>query len=446
MLRANRLALLAAAVLAAVPCAAFAAGPAVTAVRCGRLIDVKSGTAAPNAVVLVEKGKVTAAGTDVKVPEGARTIDLGHATCLPGLIDSHTHLLSNLKVGLGDQVDAAMIMYTRMSVAQRALLGAAMAREMLEAGFTTVRDLGNSGLNGDVALRDAIRDGWVPGPRMVVSTRALSPIGGQFRSLSLPGAELVAQDYAEVTGVDQVRRAVRQAVFDGADVIKVIVNDGPGTLSLDELKALVEEAHRARRKVAAHAVGVDATGLVIEAGVDSVEHGYVITDDLLRRMAEKKIYLVPTDFTVDDLEAVVHRPGTTAEEEKAIRERLERLSATVHERLAKAVKLGVPIAAGSDAYYALPGKTRGQAALDMLHPYVDAGLKPIDVLRAATMNAADLLGWQDRVGTLEPGRYADLIAVPGDPLADVFQLEKVEFVMKGGLVVRDDHAAAGKVR
>src|SRR5947199_7226867 len=279
MLRANRLALLAAALLAAVPGTAVAAGPAVIAVRCGRLIDVKSGNAVPNAVVLVEKGKVTAAGADVKVPEGARTIDLGRATCLPGLIDSHTHLLSNLKVGLGDQQDAAMIMYTRMSVAQRALLGAAMAREMLEAGFTTVRDLGNSGVNGDVALRDAIRDGWVPGPRMVVSTRALSPIGGQFRSLSPAGAELVAQDYAEVTGVDQVRRAVRQAVFDGADVIKVIVNDGPGTLSLDELKALVEEAHRARRKVAAHAVGVDATGLVIEAGVDSVEHGYVITDD-----------------------------------------------------------------------------------------------------------------------------------------------------------------------
>ncbi|HEX4961557.1 MAG TPA: amidohydrolase family protein [Thermoanaerobaculia bacterium] len=415
-----------------------AAAPAVTAVRCGRLIDVKSGTAVANAVVLVEKGKVTAAGAGVKVPEGAKTIDLGQSTCLPGLIDSHTHLLSNLQSGLGDQQGAAMMMYTQMSLAQRALLGAAMAREMLEAGFTAVRDLGNSGVNGDVALRDAIRDGWVQGPRMVVSTRALSPIGGQFRRLSPQGAELVALDYVQVTSPEEGRRAVRQALFDGADVIKVIVNEGGGTFSLDDLKAIVDEAHRAHRKVAAHAMAGDSIGLSIDAGVDSIEHGYFVTDDLLRRMAEKKIYLVPTDFTVDDFEAVVRRPGATAEDEKAIRERLEKMSAGVHDRLARAVKLGVPIAAGSDAYYALPGKTRGQAALDMLHPYVDAGLKPVDVLRAVTMNAADLLGLQDRIGTLEPGHYADLIAVPGDPLADVFQLEKVTFVMKGGAVVRDD--------
>jgi imidazolonepropionase-like amidohydrolase len=444
MPRAKRFVLLAAALFATIPCAAGAA--AVTAVRCGRLIDVKSGTAVANAVVLVEKGKITAAGAEVKIPEGARTIDLGTSTCLPGLIDSHTHLLSNLQSGLGDQQGAAMMMYTQMSLAQRALLGAAMAREMLEAGFTSVRDLGNSGHNGDVALRDAIRDGWVPGPRMVVSTRALSPLGGQFRRLSPEGAALVALDYVEVTSPEEGRRAVRQALFDGADVIKLIVNEGGGTFSPEDLKAIVEEAHRAHRKVAAHAMAVDAITLSVNAGVDSIEHGYFVTDDLLRRMAEKKIYLVPTDFTVDDFEAMVRRPGTAAEDEKALRERLEKMSASVHDRLARAVKLGVPIAAGSDAYYALPGKTRGQAALDMFRTYVDAGLKPLDILRAATLNAADLLGIQDRTGTLEAGKFADLIAVPGDPLTDVRQLEKVEFVMKGGTVVRNDHEAGAKAR
>ena len=403
---AKRFALFAAALFAA-----HAASPAnLTAVRCGRMIDVKAGTAVANAVVLVEKGRITAAGVEVKIPEGARTIDLGKSTCLPGLIDSHTHLLSNLPSGLGDQQGEAMMMYTQMSLAQRALLGAAMAREMLEAGFTTVRDLGNSGHNGDVALRDAIRDGWVPGPRMVVSTRALSPIGGQYRRLSPEGAKLVALDYVEVTSPEEGRRAVRQALFDGADVIKVIVNEGGGTFSPDDLKAIVEEAHRAHRKVA----------------------------------AEKKIYLVPTDFTVDDFEAVVRRPGATAEDQKASRERLEKMSAGVRDRLARAVKLGVPIAAGSDAYYALPGKTRGQAALDMFRTYADAGLKPLDILRAATLNAADLLGIQDRTGTLEAGKAADLIAVPGDPLTDVRQLEKVDFVMKGGAVVRDEREGAGK--
>jgi imidazolonepropionase-like amidohydrolase len=280
----------------------------------------------------------------------------------------------------------------------------------------------------------------------VVSTRALSPIGGQYRRLSPEGAALVQLDYVEVTSPEEGRRAVRQAIFDGADVIKLIVNEGGGTFSPDDLKAIVEEAHRAHRKVAAHAMGIDAITLSVDAGVDSIEHGYLVTDDLLRRMAEKKIYLVPTDFTVDDFEAMVRRPGASAEDEKAVRERLEKMSAGVRDRLARAVKLGVPIAAGSDAYYALPGKTRGQAALDMFRTYIDAGLKPLDILRAATLNAADLLGILDRTGTLEAGKSADLIAVPGDPLADIKQLEKVDFVMKGGTVVRNDQEGAEKVK
>src|SRR4051794_20004701 len=444
--RAKRFALFAAAaLLAAIPSTAPTA-PSVTAVRCGRLIDVKAGTAVAHAVVLVEKGKITAVGAKVKIPEGARTIDLGQSTCLPGLIDAHTHLLSNLQSGLGDQQGAAMMMYTQMSLAQRALLGAAMARETLEAGFTAVRDLGNSGHNGDVALRDAIRDGWVPGPRMVVSTRALSPIGGQYRRLSPEGAALVQLDYVGGTSPEEGRRAVRQAIFDGADVIKLIVNEGGGTFSPDDLKAIVEEAHRAHRKVAAHAMANDAITLAVDAGVDSIEHAYFVSDDLLRRMAEKKIYLVPTDFTMDDFEAAFRRPGMTAEDQKASRERMEKMTAGVHARLARAVKLGVPIAAGSDAYYALPGKTRGQAALDMFRAFAEAGLKPLDILRAATLNAADLLGIQDRTGTLEAGKAADLIAVPGDPLTDIRQLEKVELVMKGGTVVRDDHEAGGPRR
>ena len=412
-------------------------GPSpVTAVRCGRLIDVKAGRAVANAVILIENGRITAAGPEVRVPAGARVIDLGSATVLPGLIDVHTHLLTNLDPEKADE-QLSGTMFTQMSLASRALLGAAMARETLEAGFTSVRDLGNSGLNGDVALRDAIRDGWVVGPRMAVSTRALSPLGGQYGVLSPAGRGLVALEYAEVTGPDEARRAVRQAIVDGATVIKVIVNNTV-TLSLDEMKAIVDEAHRNGLKVAAHAIGDEPTRIAAQAGVDSIEHAYTVPDDVLRLMAEKKIYLVPTDYSIDAALRFTPTRERAPGLEKRLREGFEKAIAGSRDRLARAIKAGVPIAAGSDEYYAIPGQTRGQTALQIFRAYTDSGLNPLDILRAATIDAATLLGWEKRLGSLEPGKYADLIAVPGDPLADITQLEKAGFVMKGGVVVRDE--------
>jgi imidazolonepropionase-like amidohydrolase len=410
-------------------------GP-VTAVRCGRLIDVKAGRAIPNAVILIENGRITAVGPEVKVPSGARVIDLGSATVLPGLIDVHTHLLLSFDPDNPDE-DGVTLSALGLGTTRRALLGAANAREMLEAGFTTVRDLGNSGRNGDVALRDAIGKGWVPGPRMQVSTRALSPVGGQFERLSTRFPELTADEYAEVTGVEEARRAVRQALVDGATVIKVIVNNNASTLTLDEMKAIVEEAHRSGFKVAAHAIGDEPTRTAAQAGVDSIEHAYVVPDDVLRLMAEKKIYLVPTDYPVDFFLRLSRANLKTPEQEKQARTNLEQTVARSRDRLARAIKAGVPVAAGSDEYYAIPGQTRGETARLMFRAYAGAGMKPLDVLRAATIDAAALLGWEKRLGSLEPGKYADLIAVPGDPLEDAGQLEKVGFVMKGGVVVRD---------
>jgi imidazolonepropionase-like amidohydrolase len=424
--------LLAASTAPAVPAAG---APAVTAVRCGRLIDVKAGRAVAGAVILIENGRITAVGSNVRIPAGARVLDLGPATVLPGLIDVHTHLLTNLDPGRADD-QLAGTMFTRMDPARRALLGAAMAREMLEAGFTAVRDLGNSGTNGDVALRDAIHQGWVTGPRMVVSTRALSPPGGQYGGLSAVGRSLVALEYAEVTGEGEARRAVRQAIADGATVIKVIV-DAATSLSLDEVKAIVDEAHRNRLKVAAHAIGDEAARIAAEAGVDSIEHAYTVPDDVLRMMAAKKIYLVPTDFPVDFL-LQLSKAEDTPELAKALREDLEKNAARSRDRLVRARRLGVPVAAGSDEYFAVPGRTRGQSARQIFRAYADAGMQPLDILRAATVDAAGLLGWQDFDGSLEPGKLADLIAVPGDPLADIGALDQVGFVMKGGVVVRDE--------
>jgi imidazolonepropionase-like amidohydrolase len=409
----------------------------VTAVRCGRLIDVKAGRAVANAVILIENGRITAAGPEVKIPAGARVIDLGTATVLPGLIDVHTHLLMSFDPDNRDE-DLVALSTLRMGTAKRALLGAANAREVLDAGFTTVRDLGNSGRNGDVALRDAIGEGWVPGPRMQVSTRALSPIGGQFERLSSQIPGLTADEYAEVTGVEEARRAVRQAVVDGATVIKVIVNNNASTLTHDEMKAIVEEAHRSGLKVAAHAIGDEPTRTAAQAGVDSIEHAYIVPDDVLRLMAEKKIYLVPTDYPIDYFVRLARVNTTTPEQERLARAGLEQYVARSRDRLARAIKAGVPIAAGSDEYYAVPGQTRGQTALQIFRAYADSGMKPLDILRAATIDAAALLGWEKQVGSLEPHKYADLIAVPGDPLEDVNQLEKVGFVMKGGVVVKDE--------
>jgi len=229
--------------------------------------------------------------------------------------------------------------------------------------------------------------------------------------------DLVHNEYVEITGADAARAAVREAVFEGAQVIKVIVDTGINTLSVAELTAIVEEAHRAGLKVAAHAVSNAAVSEAIEARVDSIEHAYTAPDEILRRMAEKKIYLVPTDFPRD--------AGVISEEQVV----------AAAQRLARAVQLGVPIAAGSDIYYDHPGMTRGEFAKLVFRAYADAGLTPARILRAATIDAARLLGVDREVGSLEVGKAADLLAVAGDPLTDIRALENVRMVMKEGRLV-----------
>jgi imidazolonepropionase-like amidohydrolase len=207
---------------------------------------------------------------------------------MPGLIDAHTHLQQNYDFALGGDDNNMVLTVAQMSPAERALLGAKMGREDLDAGITTVRDVGNSGINGDVALRRAIDRGWVTGPRIVACTRALAAAGGQFGKLQHDAQALVEQEYVEIATVDDARRAVHRAFYDGADCIKVIVNTGPRVVSLEEMKAIVEEAHRVHKKVAAHAIGDDATRIAAEAGVDSIEHAYIVPDDVLKMMASKR--------------------------------------------------------------------------------------------------------------------------------------------------------------
>jgi len=379
------------------------------AVTAKRMIDVRSGKEIPDVVILIEKNKIVAVGSNLKIPDSLHIIALGDVTILPGLIDAHTHLLHQYYARYGDDNSNRILEMVQLGPAKRALLGAKLAREMLEAGFTSVRDLGNSGINADIALRDAINNGDVSGPRMFVSTRALSPLGGQFHSLTTKAQQLINQEYVQINGVDEARKAVRQAIYDGADCIKIIANTGNRRLSFEEMKVIVEEAKRANLPVAAHATDGDGPSMrAAEAGVNSIEHAYTISDTVLNLMAKKNIFLVPTDAS-----GVVR----------------------YQERIKRALKAGVRIAIGSDIYYEFPGKTRGQVCAGMYKTYVTSGMTNIEVLRAATINPADLIG-NNSIGTIEVGKFADIIAVKGSPMTDISVLEQVFFVMKNGKVYK----------
>jgi imidazolonepropionase-like amidohydrolase len=417
------------------------------AIRAARLIDGRNDAGRTeatllilDAVIIVEGEKITAVGSRLLIPQGATVIDLGDATLLPGLIDSHTHLLSEMDGTNVSLQDIAMLkIVATQSTAERALLGAKLAREDLEAGITSVRDVGNSGVNGDVALRDAIDRGWLPGPRIVAATRALAAPGGQFGRLTPAAQSLIEQEYVTINGPDSARQAVRQALYDGANCIKVIVNGSPANVTLDEMKAIVDEAHLSGAKVAAHAIGEKATRIAAEAGVDSIEHAYVVSDAVLKMMAEKHIFLVPTDGTEQEyLDMMFGTRQPTPDEIKAQEQWIKPYVAGNRDRLQRAIKMGVPIAAGSDMYLSMPHKDRGQASLQVLAAYADEGMTPMEIIHAATSSAAELLGRQTRVGTLDVGKFADIIAVPGDPLKDVAALQHAKFVMKGGVVIKNE--------
>lgn len=372
----------------------------VTVIKAAQLFDGRANAPISDAVIIVEGNKITQVGSRLPIPAGAKVIDLGNSLLLPGYIDSHSHLLQNYSPALPGEDDAMLITVATMSTAKRALLGVKMGMEDLQAGITTVRDVGNSGVNGDVALRDAINAGWVEGPRLVVTTRALSAPGGQFGTLTQAAQDIVSQEYVEIRSADDARRAVQQAVYDGADAIKVIVNSR-AMVSPEEMKAIVDEAHRNNCKVAAHAIGDTATRSAAEAGVDSIEHAYVIPDDALKTMATKHIFLVPTDSPPETFETMFAASGNEflrahAKEfaDDEVKHRAERTK--------RAMSFGVPIAAGSDMYYQIGSKTRGEASVAMLKAYLMEGMSPMQVVKAATVNAAELLGWQGqnrRTGT-----------------------------------------------
>jgi imidazolonepropionase-like amidohydrolase len=405
---------------------AFAQQPRVVAIKAGRALDVRTGQMINNVFILIEGERITAVGADVAVPESAEVIDLKTMTVLPGLIDSHTHLTFDV----GMITNAGM---TR-SVARQALTGAKNARITLLAGFTTVRNLHARGYS-DIALRDAINAGDVIGPRILASGPALSITGGHTDENSLPW-DFHYQAEGVADGVEGVMRKTREIIKYGADVIKFCSTGGVLSLGDDprhsaftpeEMKTIVAEAHRLGRKVAAHAHGGEGLKQAVMAGADSIEHGSYIDDEGIRLMREKGVYLVSTTYLTDWFLENYEKLGLPA----PIVAKAKAVIPVVKKNLTRAIQQGVPVAFGTDAAVYPHGLNAREFA-----SLVRMGLTPLQAIQTATVNASKLLGREDSIGAVEVGKFADLIAVEGDPTKDVTELERVKFVMKGGVVVK----------
>jgi len=404
--------------------------PTSTLIEAGKLLDVAKGIYIRNAVIWIEGERIKEIGPASEVlphaPKNAQVIDLGRATVLPGLIDCHTHLMARVP----DTPNGYILNLATKSEAFRALEGAFDARITLNAGFTTVRDVESEGSGyADVALRDAINQGLADGPRMMVATRAIAAVG-QYEPFGVsPDLTDFPTGAQMVSGVEEARRAVREQIGHGADLIKVYADWTHPTLTVEEIRVVVEEAHRQGLKVAAHATTPDGIRNAVIAGVDSIEHGHRADRQDLELMKAKGTFLVPTVGVID---ALVEKSKTMQLSPEQIKRRDAFLQG-IQQVIQQAMSLGVKIASGFDAS---SPDAQGRNA-DELVALTKRGMSPLGAIRAATMNAAELLGWQDRVGTLEPGKYADLIGVEGDPLTDVTVLQHVQFVMKGGTIVKN---------
>ena len=435
-------------ILVLISCAiSIHAADKVIVLKAARLFDGKSKTLAQNGVVIVQGNKIVDAGSNLPAPTDAQVIDLGDATLSPGFMDGHTHLTLDFSGNYNER----RLKEVDLNVSEQAILATRYARATVEAGFTTVRDLGSRFVGSkefvDVALRNSINKGVIVGPRMLVATYGIGATGGHFDPTSgfrdmLFGHE---PDFSQgiADGPDAIRKAVRFEVKNGADVIKAAVSGGVLSLADEvdtpqltpaEMAALVDESHRLRKKVAVHCHGDQAAKEAIEAGVDSIEHGSFMKPDTLTLMKNKGIYLTPTLMATEWIMSKIdnYPPALQAKAKAA--------AAARSDMFRNAVKMSIKVSFGTDAAVFPHGQNAKEFKL-----MVDLGMQPIDALKTATGNAADLFGIAQKTGTLEKGKFADVIAMPGDPTADITATERVSFVMKEGKIIRNGPPSAPPV-
>ena len=385
----------------------------IVAIKAGKLLDPETGKTTANQVILVEGNRIKEIGANVAIPAEAKIIDLSKATVLPGLFDAHSHLCMTVI----PKRDHGNYYFTTLldSTGYRAIEGVANGMAMLQSGFTTVRDIGNAGNYADTDLRRAIEAGWVQGPTIVNAGIIIAPYGGQFH-LQPEKKDLATPEYLFADTRDEMRKAIRQNIHFGAKVIKIVVDDQDYIYSTEDIRFMIAEAHAASVKLAAHCWTHAGAHNAAEAGVDSIEHGFRMTDEDLQLAKKNNVTLVGTEFT---------EKLTGTEEHKIWVDRLKR-----------AHKIGVNMAFGTDVIDALPGETRGTLAVDYIQSWMEAGVPAADTLRAMTVNAARLLGVDKERGFLKPGMAADIIATPENPVEDIRTLKRVSFVMKDGAVIK----------
>jgi imidazolonepropionase-like amidohydrolase len=396
-------------------------GAQVTAITAGTVIDPKSGTERTNQTILLEAGKIKEIGPGLRIPADAVRIDLSNEVVLPGLMDAHTHLLATVdaKWDLGD----FWIMSLQRRAGYRAIGGAKHAKDMLQSGFTTVRDVGNSGDYLDADLEKAIRFGIVPGPILIFAGRIIGPYGGQFWDTPTDAKLLDNPEYRFADSRDEMKKAVRENIYWGARVIKIVVDGQKYSYSADDIRFIVEEAGRAGVKVAAHVQTARGAHAAIEAGVASIEHGWVLSDEDLALAKKNKVTLVSTDFTIAEL--IVN--GMDPEAAKRTHTRYVA-------RLKRAFEAGVDVVFGTDVMAETKGRTRGEMAIDYVDSFREAEIPAMSVLQSMTSQAAALLGVAEERGAIAVGLAGDLVATPINPLRDLDGLKRINFVMKDGQV------------